>query len=284
LLESLISIIVLGVVASLCPFQIAFLVPFATRLLGGGGSFGKILEFSLSFSIPLIGVGIAVAQIGSLFKVEHVKLASGFLLLLLSLVMFRILKFRWGLKLGSLSSRSFMLGFSYGILTIGRGAPLLLSVLIILSNLRSIPISMVAMFLYSQLMVLPILFLIFTVGWKVKNKLEGYGRILDMGVGIMLTVLAIYYITSAMSLAWHIGLFEVMSGTGYILLDSTSIFSISRFINSTIRGTTASTFRLGLSKNVDTSSTSIAYIIIFSGTLLPRIILPIFMASINPML
>jgi cytochrome c biogenesis protein CcdA len=57
------------------------------------------------------------------------------------------------------------------------------------------------MFLYSQLMVLPILFLIFTVGWKVKTRLERYGRILDIGVGIMLTVLAAYYIVSALGLA-----------------------------------------------------------------------------------
>lgn len=124
MLESLISIVVLGVAASFCPFQIAFLAPFATRLLGSGGGFGKILEFSLSFSIPLIGVGIAVAQLGSLFNVEYVKLASGFLLLLLSLVMFRILKFRWGwLKLRSLGSKGFMLGLSYGILKLAEALP-----------------------------------------------------------------------------------------------------------------------------------------------------------------
>jgi hypothetical protein len=72
--------------------------------------------------------------------------------------MFRILKIRRRskLRLESFGSRGATLGLLYGVLTVGRGAPFLLSALIILSNLRSILVSTVAMLVYSQLMVLPI--------------------------------------------------------------------------------------------------------------------------------
>jgi len=203
LLENLVSIVILGLAASFCPIQVAFLTPFAVRLLSSGKSPGRALEFSLSFSIPLILVGAAASQLGSLFNAEYVKFASGALLLFLSLFVFRILKLRRErrLRLEGFGSRGVTLGLLYGVLTVGRGAPFLLSTLIILSNLRSMLVSIAAMLIYSQLMVLPILILIMAAGWKVKDRLRKYGKALDFSVGVMLVVLAVYYIASALGLA-----------------------------------------------------------------------------------
>jgi len=89
----------------------------------------------------------------------------------------------------------------YGVLTVGRGAPFLLSALVILSNLRSVWVSAAAMLIYSQLMVLPVLILMMAAGWKVKDRLRKYGKALDFGVGVMLVVLAVCYIASALGLA-----------------------------------------------------------------------------------
>ncbi|MGP3667405.1 MAG: hypothetical protein ACKD6N_00910 [Candidatus Bathyarchaeota archaeon] len=202
MLEYLISIIILGLAAGFCPIQVAFLTPFAVKLFGGGRGFSMVFKFSLSFSIPLILIGVAISKFGSLFDTEHVKLVSGVLLLFLSLFMFRILKFKWGRKLkhGNFGSKDYVLGLTYGVLTIGRGAPFLLSVLIILSNTRNVLASAIAVLIYSQLMVLPILILVMAAEWRIKDKLVTYGKLLDFIVGVMLVVLAFYFITSALSL------------------------------------------------------------------------------------
>ncbi|MHC1564330.1 MAG: hypothetical protein ACXQTF_03260 [Candidatus Hecatellaceae archaeon] len=99
MLENIVSVVILGLAASFCPIQVAFLTPFAVKLLSSGKSLSRALEFSLSFSIPLILVGAAASQLGSLFNAEYVKFSSGVLLLLLSLFMFRILKVRWGVRM-----------------------------------------------------------------------------------------------------------------------------------------------------------------------------------------
>ncbi len=201
MLEILIPIALLGLGASFCPLQVAFLIPFTVKLLSSDRSVHRVVIFSACAAIPLIAAGVFVVLIGSLFSLETMRLASAVILIVVSLFIFRVIRFQPKGFLGKnrfavdrFETSGFTLGLTYGVLTVGRGAPFFLSALALLLPARSIMLSALAMLVYSQLMVLPISFLLLSSGWKIMPIFKRYGRYVDYAVGFMLLGLAVYYI------------------------------------------------------------------------------------------
>jgi cytochrome c-type biogenesis protein len=201
LLEILIPIALLGLGASFCPLQVAFLIPFTVKLLSSDRSVHRVVIFSVCTSIPLIAAGVIVALLGSVFSLETMRLASAVILIVVSLFIFRVIRFNFKgflkkdrFTVDRFETSGFTLGLTYGLLTVGRGAPFFLSALALLLPARSIMFSALAMLVYSQLMVLPVLILVLLSGWKIVSKFKRHEKYVDYAIGFMLLVLAAYYI------------------------------------------------------------------------------------------
>lgn len=157
--------------------------------------------------MPLIAVGVVVTLIGSIFSLETMRLASAVILVVVSLFVFRVIRFKPKgflrkdrFTVDRFETSGFTLGLAYGFLTVGRGAPFFLSALALLLPAGSIMLSILSMLVYSQLMVLPVLILLLLTGWKILPKLKEYGRYIDYTMGFMLLGLAAYYIFVALPL------------------------------------------------------------------------------------
>jgi cytochrome c biogenesis protein CcdA len=206
LLEILIPIALLGLGASFCPIQVAFLIPFAGKLLSGEGHIQRVIIFSACNSIPLIFTGVVVTFIGSIFSLETMRLATAVILVVVSLFIFRVIRLN---PKGFLNKSRFAadrfegsgvtLGFAYGFLTVGRGAPFFLSALALLLPAGNVVLSVLSMLVYSMLMVMPVLVLLVLTGWKLEQKLKRFGKFFDYAIGFMLLGLAVYYIVISVS-------------------------------------------------------------------------------------
>jgi len=195
-LDVLLSISFLGIAASICPIQIALLTPFALKLSLNQVNVIKPMMFILSFAVPLTTVGVLVSIAGFMIDILLARLTASIVLLLMALIAMRLIKIKIKRFNINMSTNPLVLGLTYGALTIGRFAPFYVSALAILITAKDIAIAIISMVIYSILMVVPSLTMIM-LSSPLLRKLKEKGRLMDYIVGLILLLLALYYLVLA---------------------------------------------------------------------------------------
>lgn len=199
--ESLISSFVLGITAGLCPLNLFFIIPIFPKVLGDRASLNAVL-FSLGVSAVFIPLGL-LGNFGfsSVFSSGN-KL--GFLFgavisIVIGLILLRIIKISYILSVKKerkfYGSTPFTYGVSYGIITIARAAPLLISLISIVSLEKNILIVILSLLLYSFLVGAPLIVISSVFGLKkVEEFVKRYSKSLDRISGVMLVLIGLYYL------------------------------------------------------------------------------------------
>ncbi len=199
--ESLISSFVLGITAGLCPLNLFFIIPIFPKVLGDRAPLNAIL-FSLGVSAVFVPLGL-LGNFGfsTIFSSDN-KL--GFLLgavisIAIGLILLRIIKISYILSVKKersfYGSTPFTYGISYGIITIARAAPLLISLISIVSLEKNILIVILSLLLYSFLVGAPLIVISSVFGLKrVEEFVKRYSKSLDRISGIMLVIIGLYYL------------------------------------------------------------------------------------------
>ncbi|NPV50924.1 MAG: hypothetical protein HPY60_06990 [Candidatus Methanofastidiosum sp.] len=199
--ESLVSSIVLGITAGLCPLNLFFIIPIFPKVLGERAPLNAIL-FSLGVSTVFIPLGL-MGNFGfsSIFDSGN-KL--GFLLgaiisIIIGLILLRIIRISYILSVKKernfYGSTPYTYGISYGIITIARAAPLLISLVSIVSLEKNLLIVVASLLIYSFLVGAPLIVISSVFGLKkVEDFVKKYSKSLDRISGVMLILIGIYYL------------------------------------------------------------------------------------------
>jgi len=199
--ESLISSVVLGITAGLCPLNLFFIIPIFPKVLGERAHLNAIL-FSLGVSTVFIPLGLLGNYgVSSIFNSDN---RLGFLLgavisIAIGLVLLRIIKISYILSVKKernfYGSTPYTYGISYGLITIARAAPLLISLISIVSLEKNIFIVLISLLIYSFLVGAPLIIISSFFGLKkVEDFVKKYSKSLDRISGIMLILIGIYYL------------------------------------------------------------------------------------------
>jgi cytochrome c-type biogenesis protein len=199
--ESLVSSIVLGVTAGLCPLNLFFIIPIFPKVLGERAPLNAIL-FSLGVSTVFIPLGL-LGNFGfsSIFNSDN---RLGFLLgaiisIVIGLILLRVIKISYILSVKKerkfYGSTPYTYGISYGLITIARAAPLLISLISIVSLEKNILIAVASLLIYSFLVGMPLIVISSVFGLKrVEDFVKKYSKSLDRISGVMLILIGLYYL------------------------------------------------------------------------------------------
>ncbi len=199
--ESIVSSIVLGITAGLCPLNLFFIIPIFPRILGERAPLNAVM-FSLGVSAVFIPLGL-LGNLGfsSVFSSGN---KFGFLLgavisIVIGLILLRIIKISYIMSVKKerkfYGSTPFTYGISYGIITIARAAPLLISLISIVSLEKNILIVIISLLVYSFLVGAPLIVISSLFGLKrVESFVKKYTKTLDRISGILLILIGAYYL------------------------------------------------------------------------------------------
>ncbi|MCC7571932.1 MAG: hypothetical protein KO464_00910 [Candidatus Methanofastidiosum sp.] len=199
--ESLVSSIVLGVTAGLCPLNLFFIIPIFPKVLGVRAPLNAIL-FSLGVSTIFIPLGLlGNFGVSSIFNSDT---RLGFLLgavisIAIGLILLRVIKISYILSVKRerkfYGSTPYTYGISYGLITIARAAPLLISLISIVSLEKNILVAIASLLIYSFLVGMPLIVISSVFGLKrVEDFIKKYSKSLDRTSGLMLVLIGLYYL------------------------------------------------------------------------------------------
>lgn len=201
MVEALVASVVLGITAGLCPLNIFFIIPIFPKVLGERALLNAIL-FSLGVSTVFVPLGLLGNFGFSLVFSEGSKI--GFLIgalisIAIGLILLRVIKISYILSVKKEKSfhgsTSYSYGISYGLITIARAAPLLISLISIVSLERNIMIVISSLFIYSFLVGAPLIVVSSFFGIsRVEAFVKKYSKSLDRISGIMLLLIGSYYL------------------------------------------------------------------------------------------
>lgn len=198
--ESLISSVVLGITAGLCPLNLFFIIPIFPKVLGERAPLNAVL-FSLGVSTVFIPLGL-LGNFGfsSIFSESKLGFLVGAIISIgIGLILLRIIRISYILSVKKerkfYGSTPYTYGISYGLITIARAAPLLLSLISIVSLEKNILIVITSLLIYSFLVGAPLIVISSFFGLKkVEDFVKKYSKSLDMVSGTMLVLIGIYYL------------------------------------------------------------------------------------------
>lgn len=201
-----------GILAGLCPCNSVLCLALIGYVTGDNAvrTASEVLRLTLPFGlgtllvlVPLGGMAAYLGKSVVLFS-EHIAYALGGVILLLMALQFfgtyhlpvkMIFK---SLRLPSSSTPigTFMLGVSFGAITMGRVAPMLFAVLAVAAVSGSVTYGLTISLLFGAGMVLPLV-VISSVGGAtgktIRSKLKEEGVLLDRLLGIILIIASIYF-------------------------------------------------------------------------------------------
>jgi len=199
--------LILGLTAGLCPicwlFSMPILPHIVSRCKGLKSSILSSLEFSSAIALVFTPLG-ALAPYAMNFLTGRERgwayLGAGLVSMFVGLWALRILKVpyrsvckKFNLKL--LGSSTFAYGFSYGLATVGRGAPLLISMLSIVAASGNAIVGAAALCIYAFCNGLPLVMLATIAGLsKTQEFIFKHSRKLDAVSGMLLCAIGAYYL------------------------------------------------------------------------------------------
>lgn len=209
---------VFGILAGLCPCNTVLCLALIGSVAGDGAvryPFRESLKLTLPFGMGtlliLAPLGGIVAYIGKSvvsFSPSFAYTLSGTVMLIMALQLFGIyhlpvrdIFMRLRLPASFTPSGTFLLGLSFGAITIGRVAPMLFAVLSVAALSGSVAYGVTISFLFGIGMMLPLVIISSiggATGKTVRGKLKDGGIWLDRILGMIMVFAAGYFFYNAM--------------------------------------------------------------------------------------
>jgi cytochrome c biogenesis protein CcdA len=210
---SILGIFIFGLIAGICPCNsilclglIGYLTSGTTNL-----SLTNILKLTIAFCIGtvlvLLPLGVIAGFIGKYLLFLNSTIAwtiGGILLILMGLQLLKVWKppirsifnfFR--VPVSYTVTGAFLLGLSFGAITIGRGAPMLLIVLTYIALSQTAFQGLVTMLVYAVGLSIPLIVISSVggaVGKQVKERARVSGELFDRIIGIAIMLIGIYFL------------------------------------------------------------------------------------------
>jgi len=210
---SVIGIFVFGLIAGICPCNsvlclglIGYLTSGETKL-----SLATILRLTIAFCtgtvLVLLPLGFIAGYIGKylLFISSSVAWAiGGVLLIVMGLQLLHLYKppvksiFRFfKMPVSYTVTGAFLLGLSFGAITIGRGAPMLIVVLTYIALSQTAVQGVVTMLVYAIGLAIPLIVISSlggAVGKQVREKARVSGEVFDRIIGVLIIAIGFYFL------------------------------------------------------------------------------------------
>ncbi|MFA5221124.1 MAG: cytochrome c biogenesis protein CcdA [Methanoregula sp.] len=210
---SLLGIFIFGLIAGICPCNsvlclglIGYLTSGNTRL-----SLANILKLTTSFCIGtilvLLPLGLIAGFVGHylLFLSDTIAWAiGGILMILMGLQLLQMYKppiksiFNFfKAPLSYTVTGAFLLGLSFGAITVGRGAPMLLVVLTYIALYQTAVQGLFTMLIYAVGLAIPLIAISSlggALGKRVKDNARISGEVFDKIIGLVIVAIGIYFL------------------------------------------------------------------------------------------
>ena len=209
---------VFGILAGLCPCNTVLCLALIGSVAGDGAvryPLRDSLMLTLPFGIgtllvlaPLGGIVVYIGKTVVLFNASFAYAFGGAVMLIMALQLFgvyhlpvRDIFMRLRLPTSLTPPGTFLLGISFGAITIGRVAPMLFAVLAVAALSGSVAYGVTVSFLFGIGMMLPLVIISSisgATGKTVRGKLKDGGIWLDRILGIIMFLAAGYFFDMAM--------------------------------------------------------------------------------------
>jgi cytochrome c-type biogenesis protein len=210
---SLLGIFIFGLIAGICPCNsvlclglIGYLTSGETRL-----SLPNILKLTFAFCIGtiivLLPLGFIAGFIGHSLLFISSNLAwgiGGILMILMGLQLLHLYKppiksifTRFRAPMSYTVTGAFLLGLSFGAITVGRGAPMLLIVLTYIALSQTALQGLVTILVYAIGLSIPLIIISSLggmVGKVVKEKARVSGEFIDRIIGVLILLIGIWFL------------------------------------------------------------------------------------------
>jgi cytochrome c biogenesis protein CcdA len=210
---SVVGIFVFGLIAGICPCNsvlcmglIGYLTSGTTQL-----SLPNIVKLPLSFCVGtvlvLLPLGVIAGFIGRYLLFLNSTLAwliGGVLMILMGLQLLQVYKppirsifnfFR--VPVSYTATGAFLLGLSFGAITVGRGAPMLLIVLTYIALYQTAVQGLVTMLIYGVGLSIPLIVISSAggaLGKKIKERARVSGEVFDKIIGVLIVIIGVYFL------------------------------------------------------------------------------------------
>ena len=210
---SILGIFIFGLIAGICPCNSILCLGLIGYLTSGNTQLTptNILKLTISFCIGtvlvLLPLGIIAGFIGRYLLFLNSMIAwaiGGVLMILMGLQLLlvykppirRIFNF-FKLPISYTITGAFLLGLSFGAITIGRGAPMLLIVLTYIALYQTAFQGFFTMLIYAAGLSIPLIVISSVggaLGKKIKDMARVSGEAFDKIIGILIIVIGIYFL------------------------------------------------------------------------------------------
>lgn len=210
---SILGIFVFGLIAGICPCNSVLCLGLIGYLTSGNTKLSliNILKLTLSFCvgtvIVLLPLGMIAGFIGKYLLFLNATIAwaiGGVLLILMGLQLLQIYKppirsiFNFfKVPMSYTVTGAFLLGLSFGAITVGRGAPMLLIVLTYIALYQTVIQGFFTMLIYAIGLSIPLIVISSlggAVGKQIKDKARVSGEVFDKIIGLVIVIIGIYFL------------------------------------------------------------------------------------------
>ena len=212
------GIFIFGLIAGICPCNSVLCLGLIGYLTGGDTQLSgkRILLLAASFctgtTLVLLPLGIIAGLIGKYLLFLNATVAwsiGGVLMILMGLQLLKVYKppvrsiFNFFRARSSYSvSGAFLLGLSFGAITLGRGAPMLLVVLTYIALSQTAVQGFFTMLVYAVGLSIPLIAISSAggvLGKKIRAGAKTGGELLDTIIGAGIVVIGVYFLYLAFS-------------------------------------------------------------------------------------
>jgi len=211
--SSVAGIFIFGLIAGICPCNsvlclglIGYLTSGKTQL-SPANILGLTLSFCLGTVLVLLPLGLIAGFIGKYLLFLNSTIAwtiGGVLLILMGLQLLKLYKppirsifdfFR--VPVSYTVTGAFLLGLSFGAITVGRGAPMLIIVLTYIALYQTALQGLFTILVYAMGLSIPLIVISSlggALGKKIKERARVSGEAFDTIIGVMIVLIGIYFL------------------------------------------------------------------------------------------
>lgn len=210
---SILGIFIFGLIAGICPCNSVLCLGLIGYLTSGNTSLNltNILKLTIFFCIGtvlvLLPLGLIAGYVGKYLLFLNSTIAwtiGGVLLILMGLQLLQVYKppirsifdfFK--VPTSYTVTGAFLLGLSFGAITVGRGAPMLIIVLTYIALYQTAVKGVFTMLIYAVGLSIPLIVISSiggTIGKKIKNVTTLGGEVFDRIIGVMIIIIGVYFL------------------------------------------------------------------------------------------
>jgi len=210
---SVLGIFVFGLIAGICPCNSVLCLGLIGYLTSGKIQLSpaNILKLTLSFCLGtvlvLLPLGLIAGFIGKYLLFLNSTIAwaiGGIILILMGLQLLQLYKppirsifdfFR--VPTSYTVTGAFLLGLSFGAITVGRGAPMLIIVLTYITLYQTALQGLFTILVYAVGLSIPLIVISSlggALGKKIKDRARVSGEVFDKIIGVMIVIIGVYFL------------------------------------------------------------------------------------------